>query len=142
MARTLKEWVGKTPDTAIPPRVRQRVWERHAGICHICKGAIGHKKWHADHVKALIKDIPGEPHGNRESNLAPAHDICNLKKAAEEAAEKAEVARMKQKHSGARQPKKSVASRNDLRTEPKPRKIDKAAIDAVSIAPKRRSLFG
>jgi 5-methylcytosine-specific restriction endonuclease McrA len=142
MARALKEWVGKTPDTKIPNRVRQRVYDRFNGICHICKGNTKGKKWHVDHVKALIKDIPGEPHGNRESNLAPAHDICNLRKAAEETAEKAAVDRIKQKHSGARQKKKPIASRNDLRAEPKPRKIDRAAIDAASIAPKRRALFG
>lgn len=33
MTRALPEWIGKTPDTAIPARVRVRVFERFGGIC-------------------------------------------------------------------------------------------------------------
>lgn len=135
MPRSVKEWIGKTADTSIPPRVRQRVWEKHNGTCHICGGEIGKKPWQCDHVKALING--GE---NRESNLAPAHDICHRGKTAKDTAEKAVIARMKQKDSGARKPKRKMKTRGFDKVE-KLAKIDKAAVDLVSIAPKRRNLF-
>ena len=31
MARSVAEWVGATPDTPVPPRVRLRVFERDEG---------------------------------------------------------------------------------------------------------------
>ena len=35
MSRAVPEWIGKTPDTKVPPRVRLRVFEKHDGTCHI-----------------------------------------------------------------------------------------------------------
>jgi hypothetical protein len=29
--RAVKEWIGKSPDSRAPPRVRQRIWEREKG---------------------------------------------------------------------------------------------------------------
>jgi len=83
--RAVKEWVGKTPDTKIPPRVKDRVFERHNETCHICELRIKvpFESWDADHVIALKNG--GE---NRESNLKPAHKHCHLKKTAADVAEK------------------------------------------------------
>ncbi|QKV17818.1 HNH endonuclease [Oricola thermophila] len=107
MARAVKEWTGKTPDTKAPPRVRQRVFDRHEGVCHICKLPIKPgETWHLDHVIALIEG--GE---NKESNLAPAHAHCNLAKAAQESARKSKVNRTRQKHIGAVKPKGRIQSR-------------------------------
>lgn len=105
MPRAVPEWIGKTPDTPAPPRVRQRVWEKHNGTCHICSGKIDGKKWDADHVKAIING--GE---NREINLAPAHQVCHKGKTAKDVAEKAAIARKKQKASGAKRPKGKMQS--------------------------------
>lgn len=135
MPRTVPEWIGKTDDSRPPPRVLQRVWERYKGTCHICGGEIGQKKWEADHVKALING--GQ---NRESNLAPAHVPCHKGKTAKDVEKKAKVARKAQKHSGAKRPKGKMKSPGFPIVE-KTRKIDKAAIDRASVAPKRRSLF-
>lgn len=33
MTRDVEEWIGKTPDSAIPKRVRLRVFERLGGQC-------------------------------------------------------------------------------------------------------------
>jgi len=122
MPRSVKEWIGKTPDTPAPPRVRQRVWEKHNGTCHICGGGInGKKKWDADHVKAIING--GE---NRESNLAPAHQACHKGKTAKDVAEKARIARKAQKHSGATRPKGKIQSQGFAKTE-KPKKTSKIA---------------
>jgi Restriction endonuclease len=96
MARTVKEWIGKTPDTKIPPRVRQRIYDRAQGQCHICKLPIkAGESWQADHVIALING--GE---NRESNLAPAHAHCHLAKTKQDVAEKARTAAKRRKHIG------------------------------------------
>jgi 5-methylcytosine-specific restriction endonuclease McrA len=96
MARSVEEWIGKTPDTKIPPRVKLRVFLAHGGICHISKRKIlPGEPWECDHVKALIND--GE---NRESNLAPALTDKHREKTAEDVDEKSKVNRMRLKHLG------------------------------------------
>ena len=118
MSRSVKEWRGKTDDTPAPPRVRLRIYDRSGGVCHICKLPIKQgESWHADHVKALIEG--GE---NRETNLAPAHAVCNLAKANGEKTRKAKVARTRKKHVGITRPKASIQSRGFDRKErvPKP----------------------
>lgn len=93
MARTRKEWIGDTDDQRAPPRVRQRIFDDCGGKCHICGVVIIGKKWALDHVKALING--GE---NRESNLRPIHIKCHATKTAEDVAEKAKVAAIRQAH--------------------------------------------
>lgn len=118
MPRTRKSWIGRTDDSKAPPRVRQRVYDAHNGICHICDLPIKPgETWHLDHKKALIAG--GE---NAEGNLAPAHAHCNLAKGQRESAEKAKVAKVRGKHIGAIQPKQSIQSRGFDRKErhPKP----------------------
>lgn len=96
--RTAAEWIGANPDTAIPPRVRLRVFERAAGRCEICGRKLGPgDRWQADHTLALING--GE---NRESNLRVACDWCHKGKTAEDVAEKAAVYRKRAKHVGAK----------------------------------------
>ena len=95
-ARSVPEWIGATPDTAIPPRVRLRVFEAHGGVCHISGRKIrAGEKWEADHVIALING--GE---NREANLAPALSDKHKAKTAADVRQKADVARKRQKHLG------------------------------------------
>lgn len=101
MARSTKEWIGKSDDHKAPSTVRDRVFERADRICHICKLAIKIpvETWDLDHVKALING--GE---NRESNLAPAHKHCHLAKTVLDVKEKAKVAKVKGKHNGSIRP--------------------------------------
>jgi len=98
MARTVPEWIGKTPDEKIPPRVRLRVWERHHGKCHLTgrKILVG-DMWDIDHVVALVNG--GE---HRESNLAPALRFAHREKTAEDVAEKSRLREIKAKHIGDR----------------------------------------
>lgn len=65
-ARAVPEWIGKTPDSAIPDVVKLRIWFREGGRCHVT-GAIIRPgdKFDYEHVIALING--GE---NRESNIA------------------------------------------------------------------------
>lgn len=83
MSRIVEEWIGKTADSAIPARVRARVFEAHGGRCHISGRKIGAgEPWDCDHVIALING--GE---NRE-------------KTAQDVATKSKTARMRAKHLG------------------------------------------
>lgn len=117
MPRSVPEWIGKTDDSMPPPRVRQRIFEKACGKCHICGLDIKTaESWHADHVIALIEG--GE---NRESNLKPAHGHCNLAKANGEKTRKAKVQRTKEKHTGARKPKSQIQSRGFERKERNPK---------------------
>lgn len=94
----LKEWIGKTDDSAIPPRVRLRVFERHHGICHLSGRKIASgEPWDCDHVVALVN---GGSH--RESNLAPALRDKHREKTKADVAEKATVYRKRLKHLGVR----------------------------------------
>ena len=101
MARTRPEWIGKTDDDPVPPRVRVRVLMRFACICQICTTKIAVKKWVCDHRRAIING--GE---NRESNLWPIHVACDRTvKTPSDVAEKSENARVAMKHHGIRKAK-------------------------------------
>lgn len=97
-ARSVPEWIGKTPDTKPPPHVRLRIFDAHKGRCYLSGLKIeAGQPWELDHIKALING--GE---NRESNLAPALKDKHRAKTAVDVAEKAKVARIRSKHIGAK----------------------------------------
>ena len=101
MPRALPEWIGKTPDSPAPPRVRARVFLAYDGRCHWSGRKIGPgDEWDLDHVRALING--GE---NRESNLAPIlRGKSHKEKTAADVAEKSKVARIRAKHLGITKP--------------------------------------
>lgn len=102
MTRSVPEWIGKTDDAAIPPRVRLRVFEAHGGICHLSGRRIqAGEPWDCDHVVALIN---GGQH--RESNLAPALRDKHREKTALDVREKS-IVRLKRMKSLGIAPKKS-----------------------------------
>ena len=97
-ARSVREWVGKTPDTKPPPRVRLRIFQRENGMCHISGRKISPgEEWQADHKIALING--GE---NRESNLFPALVDKHAEKTKADMAEKSRIADLAKGHFGAR----------------------------------------
>lgn len=101
MSRSLPEWIGKTDDSAVPPHVRLRVFQRFGGICQECTVKIVGKRWICDHRKALING--GE---NRESNLGPIHEACDRNiKTPRDVAEKSAVYRTQMSHYGLKKPK-------------------------------------
>lgn len=94
--RSVPEWIGKTPDSAIPDRVRLRVFESKGGVCHLSGRKITPAdKWDMDHVQAIVNG--GE---NRESNLAPAIRSEHRKKTAQDVKIKAKCDRIRKKHLG------------------------------------------
>lgn len=111
--RATDEWIGKTPDSAIPPRVRLRVFERYGGKCYLSGRKIRPgEPWEIEHVIALCNG--GE---HRESNMAPALKGPHREKTARDVAEKAKVDRVRKKHLGitkpsGRWPKRKLQSRN------------------------------
>lgn len=94
--RAVEEWRGKTPDAAVPPRVRLRIFEREAGRCWLSgRKIVPGDAWDLDHKVALCNG--GE---HRESNLFPALRDKHREKTAEDVAEKSKVARVRAKHLG------------------------------------------
>lgn len=93
MPRSCPEWIGKTPDSAIPPRVKLRIADRQRPatgelpICPCCGQPIRDGDGtDFDHVIPLID---GGRHA--ESNLRAVHRRCHRLKTAREAQERAEV---------------------------------------------------
>lgn len=94
--RSVPEWIGKTDDEKIPPRVRLRVFDRFGGACHLSGRKIKPgDKWDCDHVKAL--SLGGE---HRESNLAPALAEAHKEKTKDDRRTQAKTDRMRKKHLG------------------------------------------
>lgn len=106
--RSTPEWIGSSPDAAIPPRVRIRVFERHEGRCHLTgRKIMPGDAWDLDHIQALING--GE---HREANLAPALRDAHRRKTAEDVKLKAKIARTRARHLGIRQPSRMAGSRD------------------------------
>lgn len=128
--RSVPEWIGATANTAIPARVKMRVFERDNGICHISGRKIkAGEPWDAEHVIALCNWLPTDdaPHGNRESNLAPAlRGKVHQEKTARDVAEKSLVARKRSKHLGITKPKQPFPKRIDPwgKNRPQPKQLD------------------
>ncbi len=102
MTRTVSEWIGATPDTAIPARVKVRVFDRQSGECAKCARPFRGKDAapEYDHITALVNG--GE---NRETNLQALCSWCHKDKTGHDVAEKATVYRKKAKAIGAKKPR-------------------------------------
>ena len=96
--RAVPEWIGKTPDSAIPARVKLRVFDRHRGICQITgRKIMPGDKWDCDHIRAICNG--GQ---NREFNLQPAILKAHRAKTREDVKQKAVSDRKRKKHLGIR----------------------------------------
>jgi 5-methylcytosine-specific restriction protein A len=89
MPRSVAEWIGRTPDSPVPPRVRWRVFKAAGRRCAHCLRLlrIG-ARFTCDHIIALING--GE---NRETNLQILCDWCDPAKTAADVRQKAKVYR-------------------------------------------------
>lgn len=108
MSRSVPEWIGKTDDTAIPPRVRLRVFDAFGGCCAICKRKLGvaGESPEYDHIQALTNG--GE---NRETNIQPLCKNCHKPKTKQDVAIKSKNARVRAKHIGAAPKKRKMPYR-------------------------------
>ena len=107
MSRNVPEWVGKTDDTAIPPRVRLRVLEAHGDRCALSGRKIGPgDTWECDHIIALAN---GGQH--REGNLQPVLSAEHREKTGQDMKVKAKIARVRKKHLGIQNAKQKIPYR-------------------------------
>lgn len=93
MPRTVPEWIGKTDNSAIPPRVKLRIYEKAGGKCAACGMKVLPAEY--DHIEPLIAG--GE---NREQNIQLLCRPCHQAKTADDVAEKSAVATKAKKHIG------------------------------------------
>lgn len=98
MTRALPEWIGATDDSAIPPRVKIRIFDRCGGSCAICTNPVVHAAY--DHMQALIN---GGSH--RETNLQLLCVPCHKVKTRADVKEKSVTARIRAKHLGIKKPR-------------------------------------
>jgi 5-methylcytosine-specific restriction protein A len=97
MSRSVKEWIGKTDDTPVPPRVRDRVFDAKDRRCHACGRQIPPRgeAWTCEHLVAIINGG-----ANREINLGLTCCNCLPAKNAADVAQKSLVARKRKKDRG------------------------------------------
>ena len=94
--REVEEWIGATPDTPVPDRVKLRVFARYEGRCYLSKVKIRPgMAWDVEHLIPIANG--GQ---NRERNLAPALKDPHKVKSADDAKDKAHVDRMRRNHLG------------------------------------------
>lgn len=117
MPRAVKEWIGKTPDAKVPPRVRLRVLEAYDRKCWLTDNPIPPgAAWELEHIVALI--LGGE---HRETNLAPALIAPHKRKTAAEMKVKAKIADVAKRAYGITAPKQKISSRQ-FPHRPRPQK--------------------
>lgn len=120
IGREVPEWIGATPDTPIPPRVRLRVFDRHKGICHISgRKIMSGEPWDCEHITALCNG--GE---HREFNLAPALRDKHREKTAVDVAERARVDKIRKRQLGIRKRPSFACSKSS----PWKKKIDGSVV--------------
>jgi len=94
--RTVPDWVGRSDDEKIPPRVRLRIFERFGGVCQLSgRKIMPGDEWDLDHIKALWR---GGRHS--EDNLHPVLREKHREKSAAEQSEQAKADRIRKKHLG------------------------------------------
>ena len=99
--RSVPEWQGKTDDSAIPPRVRDRIARKAEDCCHKCRRSIAGKlRAEFDHVIPLI--IGGK---HSESNLQLLCNECHAAKSKLDVKIKVKVARVRKQHLGLKKPR-------------------------------------
>ena len=120
--RSISEWIGRSADSAIPKRVKLRIYLRFNGNDAIT-GLPLVKGYHFDH-KIALKDwiaTPQYPHGNFEGNLQPVNASVNTAKAAQENSDRAKVTRLQMNRAHIEAPKAKIQS-EPFYSNPKPEK--------------------
>lgn len=94
--RAVPEWIGATPDTPIPTRVKLRIWEREGGKCYLTgRKIMPGDAFEYEHVIAI--SVGGE---NREGNIRLALSEAHKAKTAKDRKDGSKIDRIKLKHNG------------------------------------------
>lgn len=115
--RSVKEWIGSSPDAKVPGSVRDRIFARAKGVCHLSgRKIMAGEPWDLEHVQPLSM---GGAH--RESNLRPALRDKHKAKSAEEAGARAKADAARRAMNGTKAEKRPIPSRPKAPAkEPKP----------------------
>lgn len=115
--RRVPEWIGATPDSAVPAIVKLRVLARYDSRCYLSGREIRPgDPWQVEHVTAL--GLGGE---NREANLAPALKAPHKAKTADDVRRMRKADRVRRKHLGLHpKPKRTLRSRGFPKREDQP----------------------
>lgn len=97
---------------------RLRIWQAHAGVCHLCGLPIAQgEPWHVEHKQALTCGGTDD-----DANLAPAHVDCHAGKTRADKKAGAKLTRIAARHIGANPPpKQRIANRGFAKREREPR---------------------
>lgn len=94
--RDVEEWIGRNANAHVPDTIRDRVFQRAKGRCHISgRKVMPGERWELEHIKPL--SMGGE---HRERNLAPALATEHRIKTATEATDRAKADRIRRKANG------------------------------------------
>ena len=117
IGRQRPEWIGATPDAAIPAPVKRRILERFGWKCYVTGIDLRHgAPFDFDHIVALCNG--GE---HRENNLAPIWRPKHREKTAADVSERAATDRKVAHHYGLERPKQKIArAPKKPRTESRP----------------------
>lgn len=116
--RSVDDWIGASPDVAIPTYVKQRILDRYGWKCYLTKIDLRPLSGQIDfdHVIALCNG--GE---HRERNLAPIWRPKHREKTAADVSERAATDRKVAHHYGLERPKQKIArAPKKPRTESRP----------------------
>jgi 5-methylcytosine-specific restriction protein A len=123
MSRSTPEWIGKTDDARIPPRVMDEVARKANDCCQKCGRAVGGKlRAEIDHVIPLI--INGQ---HRQSNLQLLCHECHGAKTALDVKLKSKIAKGRKKRMG------FVHKRSEIKSPGFPVRAPKRPIGEVNL---------
>jgi 5-methylcytosine-specific restriction protein A len=95
MSREVEEWVGKTDDTPLPPRVKERLLRKYNFLCGLTGAALVPGSIEFDHIIPLCNG--GE---NREGNFHPVGRKAHKVKTAADVRQKAKNSSVVKRHWG------------------------------------------
>jgi len=101
MARSVKEWVGRTDDSAIPASAKERIARAAGNHCQRCgRKIVGKLRAEFDHITPLI--LGGR---NAEGNIQLLCHECHGAKTKLDVKLKAKVARIRKRELGIKKPR-------------------------------------
>jgi 5-methylcytosine-specific restriction enzyme A len=124
--RSVPEWIGASPDAAVPDGVQLRIFRRQKGLCAILAVSLKGRKKQLDHKIPL--SVGGQ---HRETNLQWILSDIHTIKSAHETKERAKADRVAKKYAGISRPKATIAQR------PKEEKTPSGKLPV----PERRNLY-
>lgn len=115
MSRSVEQkWQGKTDDTAIPARVKDRIVKQFGGACQECRTPFSERvKPEFDHIVSLINGG-----ANAEDNLQPLCRPCHGAKTKVDVATKSTDYQKRAKSLGYFAPKQAIKSHGFQQARP------------------------